>query len=140
MKIIELSGNKIELYDDIKELSIKRYRTFQKYLMIDIGIGSSMDDVMKHFEKLHFFLSSKKVDFAIKEAENLHFAFHELLGEIDYKCYCFCCLIHTINGEKIDNFSEEYLDSIVEKLDEFGFTQQMIEDYLDQIKKKLITN
>lgn len=140
MKIINFNGNTLELYSDIKDLPIKNYRAFQKYILIDIGIGTTIDDVSKHFEKLHFFLSNNKVDYAIKEAENLHFAFYEMINEIDYQCYSFCCLINKLNGQKIENLSEEYLDSKINELNELGLTQLMVDDYIDQIKKKLIAN
>lgn len=140
MKIININNNIIELYSDIKDLPIKKYRSFQKYILIDIGIGTTIDDISKHFEKLHFFLSSNKNDHAIKEAENLHFAFYEMLNEIDYKCYSFCCLIHSINGNRVENLSEEYLDKIIEDLNDIGVTQKIVDEYIDEVKKKLITN
>jgi hypothetical protein len=139
MKIINLNGTTIELYDDFKELTVKRHRAFQKYILIDIGVGTDFQDIIKHFEKLHFFLSSDKNDFAKKEAENLHYAMHEMVNEVDYKCYSFACLIHKYDGKPVENYSEEYLDTVLNDLDALGLTQAMVEEYLDQIKKKLIT-
>lgn len=45
MKKVTLQGHKIEIYDSIDELPIVRFQIYNKYLLLDCGIGSDMESV-----------------------------------------------------------------------------------------------
>ena len=48
MKTIDTGKHVIKLYDSVDELPIGAYQRYNKFLLIDAGIGSSIDDFDAH--------------------------------------------------------------------------------------------
>ncbi|OOG19130.1 hypothetical protein BWD42_04050 [Sphingobacterium sp. CZ-UAM] len=141
MTVVELnSGTKVKMYSSIKEMPVKVFNIFQGYMIQESGIGSTMESVNDHFEKLDTFLSVGKIEDAIVERENLHYNIYSALEGISYKSLAFGCFIHAIDGGHVSDYSTENLQEILGKLSDQGLTIGMVEEQLDQIKKKLISN
>ena len=141
MTPIELqSGTKVKLYSSIKEMPVKVFNIFQGYMIQESGIGSTMDSVNDHFEKLDTFLSSGKIEDAIVERENLHYNIYSALEGISHKSLAFGCFIHSIDEVLLSDYSTENINDILNRLSDKGLTIGMVEEQLDQIKKKLISN
>lgn len=138
MKTIQLGKNVIEIFDDIKEFPITRYKDFQKYLVEDSGIGSNMGAVNKHFEMLDRFLKAGKLSEAQQERDNLHMNLFMMIEGISITSVSFCCLIHSINGDVVKDLTEEGLKAMGEKLADHGMTSGQLDDLLEDVKKKLI--
>lgn len=138
MKTIKLSGGTIKIYEDIKEMPIQRYKDFQKYLLQDSGIGSTMADVDRHFRMLDRFLSAGKLNEAKQERDNLHMNFFMVLEKINILDISFVCLIHSINNEILYDTTEENLRRISERLGKMGMTKGQLEDITNEVKKKSI--
>lgn len=137
MKIIQTeTGLNIRFYADAKEGSMKRYNEFNKYLLLDAGVGCTMEDIAGHFSKLFGFLSASKIEDARLEAENLYFNNYAVLEKINFKSYAFACLVESINGVQYDDFSEDGLKLVLSMLESSGITQQTIEQAVDDVKKK----
>ena len=51
MKTVKIGKHTVELYDTIEELPVIRFHKYQKYLLVDSGIGSTIEDFDKHIEK-----------------------------------------------------------------------------------------
>jgi len=136
MKIIEIGEHKINIWASAKEMPTSRYMTFQKYLLMDSGIGDTMESVNNHFNKLHTFLAHSKIEDAKKEAENLHFNFYSILNEVDYQSRAFACMVHSINDELKTDYSDEALGETLKQLSDLGLTRAIAEDYSDEVKKK----
>ena len=71
MKTVKIGKHNVELYDTIEELPITRFHKYQKYLLVDSGIGSTIEDFDKHIEKARRFLILNDPANAQKELENL---------------------------------------------------------------------
>ncbi len=141
MTTVELTaGVKIRLYSSIKEMPVKVFNIFQGYMIQESGIGSTMDSVNDHFEKLDTFLSSGKIEDAIVERENLHYNIYSALEGISYKSLAFGCFIHSVDNEILSDYSMESLQEMLDRLSDRGLTIGMVEEQLDQIKKKLISS
>jgi len=140
MEEIKLDKGTVTIYKSIKELPIRLSKEFQKHLLQDIGIGNTLQDIDDHLEKL--FLHAQKSDFksVLEEAKNMRFNMFSMLSEIDFKSSAFCCLVHSINGERILDYSPEGLARIAEKLSGMGLTGELVEKHLDEVKKNLIQN
>ena len=50
----------------------------------------------------------------------------------------FCCMVHSINGEEIKDYSESSMEKIQARLSEIGLTQKLVRE--NELKKKSMTN
>lgn len=131
---------KINLYNSIEEIPIKRYIAFQKYSLLDACVGSTFGDVTKHFEKIDYFLQHNKINEAKQERLNQHTAMYLQIQEMSTKMLSFSCLVESINEEPYNDFTEEGLQQTSEQLQETELTVGKIDELLASLKKKLIQN
>ncbi|MGL5979408.1 MAG: hypothetical protein ACRCZY_00735, partial [Phocaeicola sp.] len=40
-----INGHKVEIYDSIDELPIRNFHKYNKYLLVDSGVGSDLNDI-----------------------------------------------------------------------------------------------
>lgn len=140
MKEITLNNTQVTLYTSIKELPIEVSKKLQHYLLQVIGIGNSIEEADEHLARLMEFLKSDKKDDAIEEVKNLRYNLFTMLSEWDFRSLSFACLVKEVNGKPLKDYSPEGLNKIVVELSEAGFTQGMVQDTMDEIKKNLIRN
>lgn len=107
MKTIEIGKYKVELYDSIDELPIKRFHKFNKYLLVDAGVGSDLNDINEKINRiLRYVDKSDKVNARI-ELENLRQAMYLVTQETNLKHLAFMVLIKNIDGKEITDLSDE---------------------------------
>lgn len=136
---VEGTEKKLTLYKSINELPIKRYQLLQKYSLIDAGIGSTYDDVIRHLTRMDDFIGVKDIESINTERENMLMNFNFMLTEQYVKSYVFACLIKKIDGELIE-VTDDSIDDIVEMLELSDITVGMIDDITKLQKKTLITS
>lgn len=134
------NNNTIELYASIKELPITRYRLLQSLLIQDSGIGADMAAVDERLQRIILFASSGKIDETKEEAMNLRYTFFSMLNKISYKSKAFACFVSKINGVESRDISDEGLKNTVETIESFGSSMEQLENWFDDVKKKLIPN
>jgi hypothetical protein len=137
---IAINSNKVLLYHAADELPIKRYSRFQKYNLIESGVGSDMESIAKHFAKLFEFISYKLHKEALEESKNLYYSFYMMLEEINIPGMAFACLVYSINDEVIVDISEDNLKNTVQRLSDMGLNQKDVEHKVKDVKKKSIEN
>ena len=135
---IKINEHVISMYDGIENMPIVLFSKMQKYQMIESGIGATIGDFDDHFENVIEFLKHDKKDKAIKELGNIRHLFWHSLNEVAPSQLAFCCLIHSINGDEIKDYSESSIEKIRDRLSEMGVTQKIIRD--NELKKKSMTN
>lgn len=141
MITIELdSGLKLKFIDDANELAADRYKDFQKYQLIDGGVGCTIEDVGDRYGKLFKLLNPKYIKEAQKEAENLYYTHYFIIEKINFKHLSFALLIHSIDDNKIVDYSEENLTKIISYLSSAGLTQEILEQNLLNSKKNSSRN
>ena len=128
----------VVLYDSIENMPIFLFSRMQKYQMIENNIGSNIGDFDKHFEATIEFLKHDKTDKAIRELANLRHLFWHGLNEVDPSHLSFCCMVHSINGEEIQDYSEDALEKMRKKLSDIGLTQKLLAE--QAVKKKSMMN
>lgn len=133
-----LKKHVISLYDGIENLPIVLFSKIQKFQLIENGIGNTIGDFDKHFEQIIDFLKHDKKDKAIKELSNTRHLFWHSLNEVNPSHLGFCCLIKSINGKEIKDYSDRSLEKIKDKLSEIGLTQKLLQE--QDLKKKSMTN
>lgn len=137
MKTINFSGGTIRYYENEKELPIHRYVDFQKYLAQDMGFGSTMSDVDKHFRMMDRNMVAGKYNEAKQIRDNLHMNLYMMFEKINILSLSLGCLIHSINNEVIYDTTEANLLRMSERLGKMGMTQKEVEKITTEVKKKL---
>jgi hypothetical protein len=138
---ISIGGDtKIIFYSSVKELPIELSKKMQNYLLQQIGVGSTVQDIDDHLERLTTFLSADKKEEAIEEVKNLRFAYFSAINGLRYDTLAFACLLYSINGKKIEDYSTEGLQALIIDLSSKGLTNEKVEAVLDEVKKNLIRN
>jgi hypothetical protein len=130
-----LPDTKILLYDDAMDMPAALYKEFQKYLLQDAGIGSTMDDIITRYDAMFKHLAANKYTEAKTEAENLYYTSFAILEKLSYKHLSFGCLIHSVNDQVITDHSSNNLSDLIDGLSKKGLTQKMVEDAVLDSKK-----
>lgn len=134
MKKVTLQGHKIEIYDSIDELPIVRFQIYNKYLLLDCGIGSDMESVDERLERVYRYIKIKDLENLQKEVCNLREAIYFVISELSPRYMAFCCLVGSLDGKKIGDTS----DDIREVYEILKFEKKKdIDDLLDAAKTKI---
>lgn len=135
MITIDLNQGNIKLYNDISQLPAERYKDFQKYQLMDSGLGSDMSSVDDRFSSLFKHLHRSNTADALKEVENLYFNHYLIIKGINMGHLSFGCLIYSINDDEITDYSEDALRINIKRASDLGLTQNILEAYLLDTKK-----
>lgn len=136
MKTIKLNKHEVKLYDSIDEMPIMNFQKYNKYIIIDSGLGSDIDSIDEHLVNLAKLIKSDK-DKAQQELQNLRQSMHLLISGISPSHLAFAALIYSVDGEVIKDLSDDNLKAVMEKLKETKHS--MIISFLLWVKKKLAT-
>lgn len=131
------NGHLIELYDSIEELPIKRFYLYNKYLLLDSGIGSDLRDVTSHVEKAIRYINGDDKVNAIIELNNLYQNMHMINETINPKHMAFAALVYKIDGKEVTDLTDDGMKKVMETLQKARKT--FIDCMLDAVKKKMDT-
>lgn len=144
MKTINLPGlfkrSQAKFFDSVKELNIERHHEFQKLVLQDVGIGSNMDSVARHFSSIHYLLGNDSKDEAVQETKNLHNNIFYMIDKIDIKSFCLVAFVNSIDEKTVTDFSEAGVRQTIKELSDKGLRRSDVEEILDDIKKNLKKN
>lgn len=129
-----IAGKSVRLYDSIDELPIVRFHKYNKYLLIDSGIGSDLSDIDAHIERLYRYMKHDSKE-AIQELQNLRQSLYMVSMEISPKFLSFAVLVESIDGIKADDLSDEGLRKVLETLKDSP--TNVVSDLVDTLKKKV---
>lgn len=136
MKNITLNGITLEIYDSIEEMPVVNFQKYNKYVLIDSGLGSDIDDIDTHLVNLAKLIKTdlKK---ASQELQNMRQNMYMVVNEISPKYMAFAALIHSVDGKELTDLSDDNLKRIISKLDKAKHST--IIDLLLWVKKKVFT-
>lgn len=137
MKTITLNDNVLKLYDDIDELPIVNFQKFNKYMLIDSGVGSDADSIDRHITKLAKLVKSDDKAQALQELQNMRQNMYMIVNNISPIHLAFTALIYSFNGQLITDLSDENLKAILHRLQHAK--RSKIVDIVLNFKKKLKT-
>lgn len=137
MKTVNINGHVIKLYDSIDELPIVNFQKYNKYILIDSGLGSDIDSVDNHIINIAKYVNSNDKKQALSELQNLRQNMHFIVSNVSPKYMAFAALIYSIDGVEQKDLSDSRLNEIIEMLNKVphGF----LIDILMRLKKKLST-
>ena len=134
MKTITIGSHEVKMYDDIEDLPLLNFQKFNKYALIDAGIGSDLSDVNEHLVKAAKLIPVAP-DKAARELQNLQNNINMILTETSPKMLSFAALVYSIGGELNNDLTDEGLKRFSAKL-ELAVIKE-VNDALDDSKKKL---
>lgn len=135
MKKILFNNRTIEVYDSIEELPIVNFQKYNKYLLIDSGIGSDVDSIDEHIVKIAKLIKKEDSQKAMQELLNMRQNLYMINSEISPKYLAFAALIYKVDGEEVKDLSDDSLKEILTKINEIKHNKILA--FLLEFKKKI---
>ena len=135
MKETILNGKKVVIYDSIDTLPVVRFHHYNRYLIVDSGIGSDMTDFDAHIEKVVRYIRKGDNENAAKEMENMRQNVYMILEGQNVRHLSFACLVKSIDGVEQDDLSPEGLTRVLEQLG--GAPLKDVTASAEEVKKKI---
>ena len=137
MKNLLINKKIVRVYDSIDEMPIVNFQKYNKYLLIDSGIGSDADDIDAHIVKIAKYIKSNNSRKALQELQNMRQNIYMVNSEISPKYLAFAALIHSVDGKEVNDLSDDGLKKLLHGLKEVKHSK--VVDFLLWLKKK-VTN
>jgi hypothetical protein len=129
-------GNKnVEVYDSIDLLPIKRFHKFNKYLLIDAGIGSDINDINDHVYKIMRLIDLGDKENSKKQLENLRQSLYLITQETNIKHLSFMVLIKSIDGKPVTDISDTGMKKLLSQFNEQP--KKHLDELIEFVKKKI---
>lgn len=135
MKTIKIGNHSIEQYESIEELPMARYQKFNKYLLIDAGLGSDVEKFSEHANRVAAYIRSSNSNLALKELRNMVQCVSLVMSEVSPAFMAFIALVKSIDGEEVKDLSEEGIAELTKKLSDLPVGS--VFERLAELKKKL---
>lgn len=116
MKRTRIGLCEAEIYDSIDEMPITRWHKYNKYALLDSGIGGDLSALDGHLQKAVAFIRKGEPDKATIELENLRQSVFLIQNETSPQLLSAACLIKSLDGEECNDLTEEGLRRVIEKL------------------------
>lgn len=137
MKSLIVNKKVVKIYDSIDEMPIVNFQKYNKYLLIDSGIGSDADDIDTHITRVAKFIKANNNKEALQELQNMRQNMYMVNNEISPRYLAFAALIQSVDGKEISDLSD---DSLKNTLDDIKVIKHStIVDFLAWLKKKVAT-
>lgn len=135
MNEVRIGRHRVELYDDISQLPVKRYHVFNRMLLVDAGIGSDIGDFDRHIERIRAYDGKEQKDNLLAELQNLRQSVYFIINNINPKLMAFAALVVKIDGTVCDDLSDDGLRKVLELINDAPY--QEITASLEAVKKKI---
>ena len=135
MRKIKIGKHTVEFYDSIEDLPVVRFQKFNKLLLIDSGIGSTVNDLDNHLHRMLKYVERGQIDNFNKEVANLRQNFFLIMSELLPKHRAFSALVTKIDDKEITDISDEGLRETFETISDVSGKE--ICSIVSEVKKKL---
>lgn len=135
MQTVKIGKHTIEMYDAIDEMPIVRFHKYQKFLLLDAGIGSDIAAFDQRTEKIRRFLMAGKPEQAQKELENLRQAVFFMQNGINPRHRAFAALVAKVDGKECGDVSDDALEAVTRMLEDAPAGE--LTARLEAVKKKI---
>lgn len=123
MKKIKLGAHELTVYDSIEELPILRFHKFNKALIIDAHIGTTVADAIRHLQKTILLIQSKRTEDAVTELQNMQQSLNFMQNDVSPKSMAFAALVAEIDGKRNDDLSDTALADVSEKINDVAVAE-----------------
>lgn len=128
---------KVKLYDDIEQMPMCRFHKYNKFMLIDSGIGSDIRDMDNRLARLTSMVKLTP-DKAVTELLNMRMGLHLIGQEISPKFMAYAALIAEVDGVPTTDLSDEGLKKVLELLKTAPVG--VLWNTFDKVKKKFKMN
>lgn len=135
MTEIALGKHNVVVYGSIDELPMVRFHKYNKYLLIDAGIGTDLTAIDGHIERAVRYIKDDKRTEAGKEMENLRQSIYMALQGMSPKHLSFACMVQSIDGKEYNDLSDDGLQKVVDILGDVPIKD--ITASVEAVKKKI---
>ena len=118
-------------------MPIVNFQKYNKYLLIDSGIGSDADDIDAHIARIAKFIKANNNKKAMQELQNMRQNMYMVNNEISPKYLAFAALIQSVDGKEISDLSDDSLKNTLNDIK--AIKHSTIVDFLAWLKKKVAT-
>jgi hypothetical protein len=136
MKIVTIGKHEVQFYDSIRKLPIRRYSKFNKHMMIAAEVGETISDYDKRMQRAIGYVSNEDHKSAMIELTNQRQGLHNALKEYSPVGMALATMVYSIDGILYEDYEEEALDNILDVLNKIGFTKEMLDNTVSDVKKK----
>lgn len=146
MKTVKIGKHTAVVYDAIDEMPIERWHKFQRYALVDAGIGADIESLDRRLERVRRFVMAGKNDKAEVELSNLRQCVYLIQQEILPEMLAYAALVAELDGEACTDLSDEGLKRISERLKDapkedvsalFGAVKKKIDEELNLYYPKI---
>lgn len=135
MITVDIKGKKVEMWDSIDELPIRRFHKFNKYMLVDSGIGSDLNDIDTHIYKVMKFIEMDDKDNARLQLENMRQSLYMISQENNIRHLSFITLIKSLDGVDVTDLSDENIKRLSEIFNKKSVT--FVDRIINSFKKKV---
>lgn len=132
-----VNNHVVKLYDSVDEMPIVNYQKYNKYLLIDSNIGSTLDDYNRHVSKALMYINQGKLEQLRQELINQRQLMIMINQEVSPKYLAFAALIAEFDGTPVTDLSDDNLKSLLAQLQKAKTS--LLDKLLQKVKKKLNT-
>ena len=130
-----LRQTEIKFYQDIDETPVDLYNLFNEYSLKDSEIGNTMEAIDKKHSNLATLIAHKRHEDALQALNNLYQTYWSALNGVNYKSLSFGCFIHSVDGIKVEDYSEDGLKLLLHTLSKRGLTMKIVKQEIANVKK-----
>jgi hypothetical protein len=105
-------------------------------MMIDLEVGDNIVDYDRRLSRAISYLNNDDSKSAGIELTNQRQCLHNALEGYSPRGMALAVMVNSIDGKTYENYQENDLNEILDKLDNIGFTKELLDDTLDHLKKK----
>lgn len=134
MRVGKINKHTVEIYDSIDEMPIQRFQKYNKYMLIDSGVGSDIQDILNHIDRTKIYIKANP-SMAVAEMENMKQAIYLVAEEMSPKYMAFAVLVHKIDGKEMNDLTDTGLKKVLEILSEAK--KGWLDGVLNSVKKKI---
>jgi len=131
---MNLGPHKVTMYDDINELPIVRFQQYNKMLMIDAGLGETVDAFDAHLARVGEYIKHGEMENANREIDNVRQTLWNVQNGLTPHFMSLIPLIAEIDGEPNNDMSDDGIKATYEKLKHVTLGEY--EKVSQEVKKK----
>lgn len=138
MRTENFNGHEVVFFDSIDQLPMARHHASNKYLLLDAGIGSDLEDTDKRLSFINEFIKKGDHADAVNEINNLRQNLAFIMQNVNPRMLSFATFVHSIDGVKYDDMSPEGLNKVINLIGKTGVSYGNVKAVYDFLKKKLM--
>ncbi len=132
---VKIGKHSVKMYDGIEDLPVVRFHKYQKFLLVDSGIGGTITQFDQRIETIRRFLMLGDNEKAQKEIENLRQCVYMIQSELSPRHLAFAALVAEIDGKPCEDLSDDALKRVLEQLNDVS--EKEFSDLIGGCKKKI---